>query len=141
MVSHFDLRIGFVGRLINACQHLYIWARTFVVRVPFFFLDDKGSRYALHDRMFGYFDIYGSLHERRDVVHVPDVSHKPGEPLPHWKAVELAQEGGVMEPYPAAFSFRNISLKGRYRISIPPVRRVVELDEERIAVEQSLVER
>src|SRR5712691_7150788 len=90
--------------------------------------------------MLGILNVHRSPRERADVIRVGDVSQELGVPLPQRIAVELTQKRGVMKADPSSLPQRNVALKGSDRLLLPAIGRVVELDEERIPAQESVVE-
>jgi len=57
-------------------------------------------------------DVHLRLDERGDVVLVSNTAHELGEPVPHRVAVELTEQGCVVEPNPASFALLDVVLEG-----------------------------
>src|SRR6185369_11737404 len=70
-----------------------------------------------------------------------DSTHELGEPWPQAKAVEMPEQRGVMKPDPAAAPLFDVALEGRYCCRCPVIRRIVQLDEELVAGEESIGDR
>src|ERR1700712_3333382 len=85
------------------------------------------------------FDVNLCFYKCCDVIFVPGITHKLAEPLPHWEAVELAEQRCVMKAYPTTFALLNIVFECFYSFFFPPVRGVIQLEEQLIVRKKSLV--
>src|SRR5579871_5922551 len=72
MVSHFDGRIGPIGRFVHACDHMHVQTRASIIGVPLLLLDAKRDWNSLHAGVSGILHVYRALRKRRDVVRVGD---------------------------------------------------------------------
>jgi hypothetical protein len=76
---------------------MHVGSRRLIPGVPLLVLDCEGMRKVLHRRMIGGFEAHGARNEGGNVLRESDITHKTGEPRPHGKAIELAEECGMME--------------------------------------------
>src|ERR1700760_106179 len=78
--------------------------------------------------------------EGSDVVLELDTTHEVGEPRPEAEAIEVPQQGGVMEADPTAAALFDVTLKCGHRCGGPIVGRIVELNEELVVRKEGIVD-
>src|ERR1700723_699990 len=112
MVAHLDRRIRLITALADAGEHVHVWPRRVVPRVPLFVLDRERAGDAFHRGVRWIFDRHRSISECRDIVLESDAAHELREPGPDGETVELAEKRGVVKADPSAAAFLDVLDKG-----------------------------
>src|SRR5208283_4416008 len=127
MISHLSFGIWRIGSFVDARQNLDIRPRGFVVRVPFFLIDYKGSAHIFHNGVRRLLHDYGCGGELRDVVGKSDPAHKLGKPWPYTVSVKISEQRGVMKSDPPAPAFLDVFCECGYSCWSPSVGRILQL--------------
>src|SRR5438046_7950288 len=78
--------------------------------------------------------------EACDVILEADASHELVKPGPHLETVKLSQQSGVMKSDPTASALFDVLDERGLRLSGPIVRRIIQLDEQVVLCEESVVD-
>src|SRR5579859_2627658 len=141
VVTHGDHGPGTVGRLVHTCQNMNVRAIGPAPRIPLFLVYNERGRQALECRMLGIIHFHSGCRKLCDVAGVPDIPGKVRPPVPHRVPVKVAQQHRVVKADPTAGSALDIPLEGFLCHRRPPIRRIVELNEQPILRQKRIVDR